>query len=209
MEQGFNLIKNKHLAKKLAIILISIALVLQTVEYVFTSIYIGFSYEDLFAFVFEIIVTSMLIFALIQKKPVLVEIALIVLKVVEGTYYPLKSCERIDLLIALGGENFNIGTHVFFTIASFSLLVALVFFCIYKYKNKIKYWDMMKTSVLIASFFMFISAIIYIIDTVVVGESNWEEVLEPVALTILFLGMFMTYEYVEEETIYNEETSAS
>ena len=67
----------------------------------------------------------------------------------------------------------------------------------------------MKVWVLLASFFMFISTIIYVVDTVAIGESNWEEILEPASLTILFLGMFMTYEYVEEEIFYNEETSAS
>ena len=61
----------------------------------------------------------------------------------------------------------------------------------------------MKMWVLVASFFMFGVTILYIIDFAR-GGIEWEEILEPIALTILFLGMFMTYEYVEEETIYNE-----
>lgn len=204
-KQGINLIKNKHMAYLLAITLITIALIIETVEFVFSCFSEIFLFQDLFAYIFEVVTNGLLIYALISKKSVLIEIALIVLKVFEGTFYPIKSCERLDsLLLAQDGSTLDIVSHILFAISAFSLLFGLIFFCIYKYKDDIKYWDIMKLWVFIASAFMFGITILYIIDFAVNGEMSWEEILEPIALTILFLGMFMTYEYVEEETIYNE-----
>ena len=202
---GINLIKNMKLANMLAIILISIALVLETVEFAFDCTTGAFLFQNLFAYIFEVVTNELLIYALIRKHPPLIEIALVVLKVFEGTYYPIKSCERLDsLLLAQDGSTLDIVSHILFAISAFSLLFGLIFYCIYKLSDKIKYWDIMKFWVLIASFFMFGITILYIVDFALHGEISWEELLEPIALTILFLGMFMTYEYVEEEIIYNE-----
>ena len=205
MEQGINLIKNKHVARMLAIILILIALILESVEF-FSELHAeGLLFENLFAYIFEIVTNGLLIYALITKKPPLIEIALIVLKVFEGTYYPLRSSQRLDALLASEASTFSVVTHVLFAIAAFSLLFGLIFFCVYKLRGeKVRHWDLMKVWVLIASIFMFAIVILYIIEMVKYQEMSWEELLEPVALTVLFLGMFMTYEYVEEEIIYNE-----
>ena len=209
MAKGINLIKNKYVAHTLAVILICIALAIETVEFVMSSIDY-FSYQTLFAYVFEIITNGLLIYALLRKKPLLVELSLVILKVFEATFYPLESCERLDTLLKIDNlDTFYIVTHVLFAIAAFSLLFGLIFFCIYKLKDNIKYWDIMKIWVLIASVFMAVIAILYAIEIVKNDNMPWEEILEPVALCILFLGMFMTYEYVEEVIIYGEETSAS
>lgn len=205
MEQGINLIKNKHVARMLAIILILIALILESIEF-FSELHAeGLLFENLFAYIFEIVTNGLLIYALITKKPPLIEIALIVLKVFEATYYPLRSSQRLDALLASEASTFSIVTHILFAIAAFSLLFGLIFFCVYKLRGeKVRHWDLMKVWVLIASIFMFAIVILYIVEMVKYQEMSWEELLEPVALTILFLGMFMTYEYVEEEIIYNE-----
>lgn len=204
-KQGINLIKNKFIAHLFAIILISIALIIETVEFAFECTSGEFLFQTLFAYIFEVVTNGLLIYALIKKYPPLIEIALIVLKVFEGTYYPIKSCERLDsLLLAQEGSVLDIVSHILFAISAFSLLFGLIFFCIYKLNDKIKYWDIMKLWVFIASFFMFGIAVLYIIDFAINGDMEWEELLEPIALAILFLGMFMTYEYVEEEIIYNE-----
>ena len=205
MEQGINLIKNKHVARMLAIVLISIALIIESVEFFSVAFEDRLLFENLFAYIFEIVSNGLLIYALIRKKPPLIEIALIVLKVFEGTYYPLRSSQRLDALLASEASTFSIVTHILFAIAAFSLLFGLVFFCIYKLKDEsIKFWDIMKVWVLIASVFMFSIVILYLIEMIKYREMSWEELLEPIALTVLFLGMFMTYEYVEEEIIYNE-----
>ena len=202
--KGINLIKNERVTHHLAIVLIIIALALETVEFIAESISGEFLFQDLFAFIFELVTNGLLIYALIQKNSTLIEIALVVLKVFEGTFYPIKSCERLDsLLLAQDGTTFDIIVHILFAISAFSLLFGLIFYCIYKYKDDIKYWDIMKLWVFIASFFMFGVTILYVIDYIN-GNILWEEMLEPIALTILFFGMFMTYEYVEEEIIYNE-----
>jgi len=202
--KSFNLIKNKHAAYLLAIVLIIIALAIETVEFISESILGVFLFENLFTYIFELVTNGLLIYALIRRNSILIEIALVVLKVFEGTFYPIKSCERLDsLLLAQDGTTFDIIAHILFAISAFSLLFGLICYCIYKYANKIKYWDIMKIWVLIAACFMLGVSVLYVIDFVHENIS-WEEMLEPIALTILFLGMFMTYEYVEEETIYNE-----
>ena len=209
MNKGINLIKNEKVAHLLAVILICIALAVETVEFITSSIDY-FLYQSLFAFLFEIITNGLLIYALLRKKPVLIELALVILKVFEATFYPLESCERLDALLRIDQiDTFYIVTHVLFAIAAFSLLFGLIFFCIYKLKDNIKYWDIMKIWVLVASVFMAVITILYAIEIVKNDNMSWEEILEPIALSILFLGMFMTYEYVEEEIIYGEETSAS
>ena len=100
MEQGINLIKNKHVARMLAIVLISIALIIESIEFFSELQAEGFLFENLFAYIFEIVTNGLLIYALITKKPQLIEIAIIVLKVFEGTYYPLRSSQRLDALLA-------------------------------------------------------------------------------------------------------------
>ena len=54
MAKTFNLIKNKELARWLAIVLIGIALILETVEFAFGISESGFSFEDLFVYLFDV-----------------------------------------------------------------------------------------------------------------------------------------------------------
>lgn len=205
MDKGVNLIKNKHVAYYLAISLIIIALLIETAEFIIECVEGNFNFVGLFAYIFEIVTNGLLIFALVKKFNVLIELALVILKVFEATFYPMESCERLDkLLITADVSTFYVVTHVLFAVTAFSLLFALVFFLIYKLKDKVKYWDIMKIWVLLASFCMLVTLILYIIEINKNEDMQFEELLEPMALTILFLGMFMTYEYVEEEIIYNE-----
>lgn len=208
-EKGVNLIGNMKIARRLAIVLINISLMIQVVEFIF-NIMDAFSFETLFAFVFEIITNGILIYALNRKKPVLIEIALIVIKIFEATYYPLRSCQRLDTITAIAEvPTFYIVVHIMFAIGAFSLLFGLIFYCVYKVWDSIRFWDIMKIWIILASIFMLINTILYAVELSKNQDMRWTEILEPIALTILFAGMFVTYEYVEKEIIYNEEISAS
>ena len=203
-KRGFNLIKNQRVAYWGAIVLITIALLISINEFIFLCIQDGFLYENLFAFVFEFSTNGMLLYSLIRKKSVLIEIALVVLKVFEATYYPLRSCQRLDMLILLEGlPQFYVVSHSLFAVGAFALLIGLIFYCLFKLWGKRIFWDIMKLWVLLSSVFMFIMSIVYIVEVSTNSQMQWEEMLEPITLCILFLGMFMTYEYVEEiEAIY-------
>ena len=208
-EKGVNLIKNMKVARRMAMLLINISLIVQVVEFIF-NIIDSFSFETLFAFVFEVITNGILIYALNRKKPVLIEIALVVIKVFEATYYPLRSCQRLDTITAVSEvPTFYIVVHIMFAIGAFSLLFGLIFYCVYKVWDSIRFWDIMKVWVVLASIFMFVNTILYIVELSKNPNMNWTEILEPIALTFLFFGMFATYEYVEEEILYNETVSAS
>ena len=202
--KGFNLIKNQRVAYWLAIIFITIALMVSINEFVFLCYQYGFLYENLFSFVFEFSTNGLLLYSLIRKKTVLIEIALVVLKVFEATYYPLRSCQRLDTLISVDDmPQVYIVSHVLFAIGAFALLIALIFYCLFKLRGRVLYWDIMKFWVLLSSLFMLAMSIVYIVEVFRNSDMMWEEMLEPVTLFILFLGMFMTYEYVEEiEVIY-------
>ena len=127
-KRGLNIIKNKHIAYYLAIVLILISLLVQVVEFIAVSMLDRFLLENLFAFLFEIVTNGFLIYALITKNNALIEVSLIVLKVFEGTYYPLRSFQRLDTLIYGGGNDFYIVSHILFASAAFSLLLALTSF---------------------------------------------------------------------------------
>ena len=203
-KRGFNLIKNQRVAYWLAIVLITIALLISINEFIFLCYQDGFLYENLFAFVFEFVTNGMLLYSLIRKKSVLIEIALVVLKVFEATYYPLRSCQRLDMLILIEGmPQFYVVSHTLFAVGAFALLIGLIFYCLFKLRGRRLYWDIMKLWVLLSAVFMFVMSIIYIVEVFRNSEMMWEEMLEPVTLCVLFVGMFMTYEYVEEiEAIY-------
>jgi len=207
-KRGLNIIRNKHIAYYLAIVLILISLMIQVVEFIAVSMLDRFLLENLFAFLFEIVTNGFLIYALITKNNALIEVSLVVLKVFEGTYYPLRSFQRLDTLIYGGGSDFYIVSHILFASAAFSLLLALIFFCIYKYKDTVKHWSAMKIAILVAAFFMLLIVIIYIIAFIIIEAMPWTEILEPISLVFLFVGMFMASEYVEEETIYEEAHTA-
>ena len=131
-DKGFNFVKNQRVAYWLAISLISIALIVSINEFIFLSLQQGFLYENLFSFIFEFVTNGMLIYALIRRKSVLVEIALVVLKVFEATYYPLRSCQRLDFLLEANNvPSFYIISHALFAIGAFSLLIALIFYCLW------------------------------------------------------------------------------
>lgn len=201
MRKEFNLIKNKSVARAIAIVLISIALVLETVEFAVGAIHF-FQFEKLFLFLFDLIANGFILGALFFKNIPLIEVGLIVIKVFDGTYYPLKSSRQLDILINVPNPDaLDICEHVLFAIAAFSLLIALFFFCLYKFKGIRHAWDIMKHLLLIAALMMMISIVISSIEFSR-GAMNWHEVLEPTFLSILFLGMFATCEYTEEETIY-------
>lgn len=201
---GFNLVKNQRVAYWSAIVLIGIAILISINEFIFLCIQQGFLYENLFAFVFEFVSNSLLLYSLIRKKTVLIEIALVVLKVFEATYYPLRSCQRLDQLSLFDNmPQFYVISHSLFAVGAFALLIGLIFYCLFKLRGKRIYWDIMKLWVLLSSVFMLVMSILYIIEVYSNPNMVWEEMLEPVTLCILFLGMFMTYEYVEEiEAIY-------
>ncbi|MCR4879520.1 MAG: hypothetical protein K5906_01000 [Bacilli bacterium] len=204
-QRGFNLIKNKHTARMLAIVLISIALILVCVEYAVEVAHGAFTYEYTFEFVFEVIANVILIRALFKKNPTLIEISLVVLKVFEGFYYPLASAQQLDALLKdPNTETANYVAHILFAVAAASLFAALILFCFYKVKDNIKYWTAMKVCVLVSAFMMFVTTIFGLVFIIMLDYKEWELLLSPVALTILFVGMFNTYEYVEEEIIYNE-----
>ena len=203
--KGFNLIRNKKVAHYLAMILIAVALLIEAIEFITICVEEHFSFEAMFAFIFEVVTNGALIYALARKKAVLIELALVIIKVFEASYYPLESCERLDMLMSIADlPPFYLVTHVLFAVSAFSLLVALIFFCAYKLRNNVRMWDIMKIWVLLSAFAMLVTTVLYIVEINRDENMDWSEILEPIALTILFTGMFMTYEYVEEETIYNE-----
>ncbi len=204
-QKGFNLIKNKHVARMLAIVLISIALVLVSIEYIAEVAHGNFSYEYTFAFVFEVVTNLVLIGALAKKTPSLIEISLVILKVFEGFYYPLVSAQQLDALLKdQNAEVIDYIAHILFAVAAASLFAALILFSFYKVKNNIKYWTAMKICVLVSALMMVITIIFIAVALIALKSNEWEYILSPIALTILFVGMFATYEYVEEEIIYNE-----
>ena len=203
MRVEFNFINNKELAKQLAVILLSIALFFVIAEFICNILYKGFYFEDLVGYVFEFLFNGSLIYALIRKKTTLIEITLVLLKVYEGTYYPLRSAQRLDTLnMYSNASQFDISTHILFAIAAFSLLIALFLFCIYKARNNNSAWGLMKISILIATVMMVISTGFYIYLVSSEGGDRWLELFEPISLSILFFGMFLTCEYVEEDTLY-------
>ena len=203
-KKGFNLVKNQRVAYWAAIVLISIAILISINEFVFLCLQYGLLFENLFSFVFEFVSNSLLIYSLIRKRTVLIEIALVVLKVFEATYYPLRSCQRLDSIIVIQNlPQFYVVSHSLFAIGAFALLIALIFYCLFKLWKKVIFWDIMKFWVLLSSTFMFVMSIVYIVEVYRNPDMMWEEMLEPITLCILFLGMFMTYEYVEEiDAIY-------
>ena len=204
MSKEFNLIKNGNTARILAIILIAIALVLEAIEF-FVGASHNFKFESLFLFVFDLIANGLILGALFFKNIPLIETGLIVVKVFDGTYYPLSSSRKLDVLVRLPNKDaINICEHAIFALAAFALLVALFFFCLYKFKGVRHAWDVMKILLLAAALLMMASIVISSIE-VSRGASNWHEVLEPTFLTILFLGMFATCEYTEEETVFAKE----
>lgn len=202
MAKEFNLIKNKGAARLLGIITISIALLIVTLEFIFTTTFEGFTFENLVTYLFELIVNGVLIYSLIIKKPTLIEISLVVAKVFEGTYYPIRSAQRLDILVRSEVDTLEVVSHIFFAVTAFSLLVALLLFCIYKVLDKKVFWDAMKISILVSTSLMLISTVFYIITTIMYQGLGWEEILEPLSMSIMFFGMFAICEYVEEETIY-------
>ena len=205
MLEKFNLIKNKSYAHSLAILLIVVALILQTIEFVANAAGGKFLFETLFAYIFDFTTNILLAYALLRNKVVLIEIALVVLKVFDGTYYPLKSCQRLDaLMIVEEIPTFYLVSHILFAVAAFSLLLALICYCTYKVRDNVRFWSIMKIFVLVATVFMAAVAVLYCIESARNSEVPWSEVLEPVSCTVLFFAMFVTYEYVEELTIYAE-----
>lgn len=203
MSKEFNLIKNGKTARILAMILIAIALVLEAIEF-FIGASHNFKFESLFLFVFDLIANGLILGALFFKNIPLIETGLIVVKVFDGTYYPLSSSRKLDVLVRLSNiDAINICEHVIFALAAFALLVALLFFCLYKFRGVRHAWDVMKILLLGAALLMMASIVISSIE-VSRGASNWHEVLEPTFLAILFLGMFATCEYTEE-TVFTKE----
>ena len=202
MNKGFNLIKSKALARGLAIGLIAAALAVMTLEFILDIVFEGFYFENLFAYFFELVFSGGLLYAIIVKNPPIIEICLVVLKVFEGSYYPLRATQRIDAILNSNVSNFELANHLLFALAALLLLIALIFFCIYKYKNLLKYWDIMKFLLLGASLLTLVSTILYLVFSLSNAGQDWEEILQPAAMSLLCIGMFMTCEYVEEETIY-------
>lgn len=203
MIKDFNLIKDKYRARKIAIVFISVALLFSSLEFIFGLTFGHFRYENLFAFLFELLANGILILAVVKMNVELVEIALVVLKVFEGTYYPLRSSQRLDALLAKQViDPFDIGIHILFAIAAFSLLFALIFFCIYKYNNKKKQWDIMKWCIIVSTVMMLASVVMYSVYIATHNGNEWREIFEPLSMTMLFIGMFATCEYVEEDIEY-------
>lgn len=199
----FNLIKSKELSRMLAIIILSITLVLETVEFIVETQH-GFTFERLFPYVFDLIGNIFIISTLIAKKIGLIEVALIVLKVFDGTYYPFIGAQRLDMLLMT--ENYSLESVAYFIIfatSSFLLIFALFFFCVFKYNGSRKAWDIMKIFILGAAVAMLVAIALYI-HQITVRNVEWESILEPCCLFLLFTGMFLTCEYVEENPIFLE-----
>lgn len=199
----FNLIKSKEAARLLAMFIISITIVLETVEY-FVDLRHGFTYERLFPYVFDMIANIFIVGTLIAKKIALIEVALIVLKVFDGTYYPFVSAQRLDALLMTQHYTVeSITYYVLFATAAFLLIVALFFFCVFKYNNSRKAWDVMKMFIMGSAVLMLVAIGLYIHE-ITIGNVHWENILEPCCLFFLFTGMFLTCEYVEEIPIFLE-----
>lgn len=209
MTKLFNFIRIKYAAKYVAVIALSIALVLQTTEFISATIVEGFLSEHLFSFLVDLATSSFIIYAILAKHIKLLEISVIVLKTFEGTYYPLRSTQRIDALIASTGTTlFYVINHIIFAVASGMMLVSLIVFCIFKVNDKKKYWNIMKLCILIAAIVMLVSSVLYTIN-IVSGGIEWTELLEPYSLVLMFLGVYATCEYIEVINDDTKETSAS
>lgn len=203
MLENFNAIRNRRVARMMGIILIMISLIIQVVEFIWLTNVNGMVYETFVAFVIELVTNAALIYCLVRERHELIEVVLVVLKVFEGTYYPIKSAQRLDTLIHSDATRFDVFTHILFAVSAFSLLIALVAFCFYKHRNSIKAWNIMKILILLSTLLMLISTILYIVETAVNPEQPRQELMEPISLLFLFLGMYASCEYVEEETIYD------
>ena len=209
MTKLFNFIRIKYAAKYVAVIALSVALTLLTIEFISETINDGFLSENLFSFFVDLITSILIIYAILTKHIKLLEISVIVLKTFEGTYYPLRSTQRIDALIASPGTSlFYVINHIIFAVASGMMLVSLIVFCIFKVNDKKKYWNIMKLCILIAAVVMLVSSVLYTIN-IVSGGIEWTELLEPYSLVLMFLGVYATCEYIEAIEDETKETSAS
>ena len=206
MHKLFDFLQIKKKAKLVAIIMLIVALCFEIVEFTSETISNGFSFEYFFAFIFDIAVTALIVFSLIKINIKLLEISIVVLKTFEGTYYPMRSAERLDVILSAGTvDTFNLVTHIFFAIASICMLIALVFYCLYKLTGRLVLWDIMKICMLTSSLAMIISAVLYTVE-ISRGEIHWEEILEPLTLACMFLGVYATCEFIEEE-VENKKTN--
>lgn len=202
MIKGFNFIRNKNISRNLAIIFLLLGLIILTLEFVLDAVLVKFYYENLFAYLFELFFNVVLIIALFKKIPIMIEINLIVLKAFEGSYYPLRATQRIDQININNTSIFELINHIIFALSAFALLIALIYFCLYKINNKKNNWDIMKILLLISGIMMLISTISYVVYSLINSGNEWEEILQPGSMTSLIAGMLMACEYVEEETIY-------
>lgn len=196
MQKIFDFIRIKRHPVIIGIILLSIALILETIEFIASVALEGFLFENLFAYIFDLFVNGFIVMSLSFKNVALIEVGLIVIKTFDGTYYPLRSCQRLDSIILNGVDTFYLVNHILFAASAFSLLIALILFCIYKVNGQMKFWEVMKIVVLICSLLMFTSSVLYII-ALIKGNITWEEVLEPIYLTCMFVGVYAACEYIE------------
>ena len=199
----FNLVKNKNRARMVAIVINTIALLLAANEFVISIINTGFWLENLASFLFELLLNTALIISLLIKEIEFIEMSLVLLKVYEGTYYPIISAQRLDALMQDEARALTIANHTMFASFSFMLLISLLFFVLFRLTHKNHFWHLMKLVILVGSVLMCVSIAIHIFDIAYSnGWNKWHVILEPISLAVLMVGMFLSCEYVEEETIY-------
>ena len=199
MDKFFRFLRVKKRPTEIAFVSLVLALILETLDFVLLVREIGFYFERCFAFIFDVLVIIFVLYGILKRNEKLLEIAVVVLKAFEGTYYPLLACQKIDILVAsVTPHDFYIADYVIFGISAFMMFIALIFYCIHKVTGTIRTWNFMKLCILIASFAMIINTILFSIATVR-GVVEWNEIVEPICLSFMFFGVYATCEYIEEK----------
>ena len=198
MEKIFDFLHLRKPGRIIGIVFIALALAFEIAEFILEIFEHGFYFENLFVLTFEVLTCSFIIYSLIKKNIKLLEVAIVILKTFEGTYYPLRSAQRLDAMLHNPTTtSFEVTNHIFFAISAFFMVFALVVYSVHKLNGRMVFWNIMKMLILVASILMLTSTILYIIEF---RHSNvWFEVFEPVSLTCMFFGVYGTCEYIEGE----------
>lgn len=184
----------------LAITLFVVALAIDFVVFIASSIAEGFKAYNLVMLIFEIVLNGFLVYGLASKNNKVSFLFMVAIKVFDAIFFSAAIGLRIDAYYAdyyrrpyLSYLNF-----VSYALSTALLIVILVFFFLNWFTGKHKYWIIVKCSIALAAVIMLICAILEIVN-LVCYSAEWFDFLEPLYMSVLLSGMFIVCHFIEKE----------
>ena len=180
--------KYKKIAKLIAIILFIIGITIAIVEFVGGCVNNEFTWFSLGSFIFHVIFFIFLLTGLLSKKDKISELALTILKVFDGVFYPLLALRRFDS--TNWSDLYSRWESITFAIAALFVFLVLLFFVFEKATHKRIYWNLILLFLALSSLAILSNFIVMVVNQKVLQKS-WNYALESLYLSFLFAGMYL------------------